>query len=95
MPLREQPDKPESATEQNDRILRRAGPGGFAFSGRAQFLHPNDVVRVAEKLNALDATFDNDEHSAGSVAVLDAKVNWKIVPITQSERRIIISLDKF
>ena len=95
MPLREQPDKPESATEQNNKILKRVSPGDFAVGGGAQFLHPNDVVRVVEKLNALDATFDNDEHSAGSVDVFDLKVYWKIRPADQSQRRVAISRDKF
>lgn len=91
--MRQEPRKPESPLEQNNMLLRKVGPNGLALEGKAHSLHPRDVMRVAERLNMLDGTFDNDEHSAGTVELFGTKVYWKIKP--EDQRPVVISLEEF
>jgi hypothetical protein len=64
----------------NERILQNLAPNALAFGGGAAFLHPNDVVRVVDKLKKLETRFYDDAHSTGSVHVFDQEIEWSIQP---------------
>ena len=75
----------------NERILRNLGVAALSFGSGAAFLHPNDVIRVVDKLKNLDTDFHNDAHSAGSVRVFDKEIQWAIRP-NEPYRQVVLYL---
>jgi len=96
------PDKaatPEGVVERNHQILAGVKPENLArsespFTGGTHFMHPNDVVRVVEKLKALDTEFENEEHSKGNVDLFGKKIYWQIGP-DDNQPRVRISEQEF
>ena len=91
--------KPEGAVERNHKILAGVKPENLGrsespFTGGTHFLHPNDVVRVVEKLKALDTEFENEEHSKGNIDLFGKKIHWQI-GTDNNQPRVRISEQEF